>query len=290
MTGPAEQIYNRTNLFESDGNSVGGGKPMNDRQAELLNRLRAVVSGDFNELVAYERLLLDDYGLDGAHVIVTHRGHHVADARDAAFPWNSILAATDDPGEIARAVFRPLQSRLPTFTQLLYERLLFVVPTLYKSRPNLCYVTNRKLYDGTPYFEVLSGGPPDPSPELSPRLRQLGWQLPKSLREFYRVHDGLAPEDSVNGIWECRRLVDLGELMDPIAEQVGRPPEGYRFTDLLCFREDGAGNGENFYRDGTNDSDPTCVDWDHETWEISGEATFFEFADRHLAGQIEDEE
>jgi hypothetical protein len=262
---------------------------MYDRYDEWRGKL-GTFGSNYSQLFAYERSLLDEFGLEGAHFLLKEQGYQPTREGEPSCPWSALLAVPLDVRGIADAVFRPLMSRLPTFLLLLNERLMFVVPATRNGRHYLCYFTKRSLYDGTPYFEVLSGGAPNPSPELAPRLRELGWLVPKSLREFYLVHDGLTPGDEVNGIWESDRLVDLGEMMDPIAAEIGRPPEDYRFTDLLCFREDGAGNGENFHRDGTNDSDPPCVDWDHETWEISGEETFFEFADRHLAGQIADEE
>ncbi len=79
-------------------------------------------------------------------------------------------------------------------------------------------------------------------------------------------------------------------MMDPIAAKQGTAPEGYAFRDLLEFCPDGAGNAQCFHRRDEEDDDPRAVDWDHETWEISDETWFADFADRRLGECVADEE
>jgi len=79
-------------------------------------------------------------------------------------------------------------------------------------------------------------------------------------------------------------------MMDPIAAKQGFQPEDYAFQDLLEFLPDGAGNCRALHRHSRDDADPLTVDWDHETWEISGEIRFFEFADDALLRQALNEE
>jgi hypothetical protein len=50
------------------------------------------------------------------------------------------------------------------------------------------------------------------------------------------------------------------------------------------------GNAQCFHRRDEEDDDPRAVDWDHETWEISDETWFADFADRRLGECVADEE
>jgi hypothetical protein len=77
--------------------------------------------------------------------------------------------------------------------------------------------------------------------------------------------------------------------MDPIQKERNVKLD-YKFSDLLAYYPDGAGNAQCFYRGDGNENE--TVDWDHETWEISRsseEEGFFEFIDESLIYELEDE-
>ena len=75
-------------------------------------------------------------------------------------------------------------------------------------------------------------------------------------------------------------------LLDYIAEV----DHALERIELLEFCPDGAGNAQCFHRRDEEDDDPRAVDWDHETWEISDETWFADFADRRLGECVADEE
>ena len=67
--------------------------------------------------------------------------------------------------------------------------------------------------------------------------------------------------------------------MNHIAREQGFVPDGYEFDDLLGFFPDMVGNGRYFWRDGARGELRGTVDWDHETRQIDGPRTFWDFLD-----------
>lgn len=238
---------------------------------------------EYQRTTDLERKILDDYGLAGAQFIVRHNGFVVADA--STCPWQ--LAGLDAVAAV-RQVLAPLRDHLPEFIAALEQRIRWVIPARIEDAWVLVYLTDYALYDGRKYYQLIVGGAPNVAPRLPQRAASLGWVVPRSLRTLYQVHDGLGANGS--GILACRHLVDLGEIMDPIAAEQDFIPDGYRFQDLLEFRPDGSGNCQAFHRQSRDESDPPTVDWDHETREISGTTPFFDYADEELLRQVLDEE
>ncbi|MYM27195.1 hypothetical protein GTP58_02530 [Duganella sp. CY15W] len=238
---------------------------------------------EFCRTTNLERSILDQFGRAGAEFII--RQHNLVPSFDSTCPWQiEGLEAID----AVEKVLSPLRRVLPEFMAVLAERIRWVVPVRSEGDWKLVYLVDRALYDGRPYYELIVGGTPNSSPRLSDRAQSLGWGVPKSMNKLCLVHDGFGALDS--GILTSRYLVDLGELMDPIAKEQGFVSDDYEFQDLLEFSSDGAGNCQAFHRRSRDDLDPLTVDWDHETREISGETPFFEFADEMLLTQILDEE
>jgi hypothetical protein len=238
---------------------------------------------EFARTTNLERAILDEHGRLGAEFLLQRIGF---ESTGDGTPWS--VTSFEDARVVVRDVFSSLRADLPYFVDVLEDRVLWVFAGRIAATPTLAYVTDRVLYDGRRYFEVLFGGAPTTTPRLSDRAESLGWVVPRSLRSLCAVHDGLRSTD--RGLSQCRELVDLGEIMDPIAAEQQYVPTGYRFQDLLEFFPDGSGNGQSFHRRHRDDDDPPTVDWDHETREISDESSFFEFTDQALAGQITDEE
>jgi hypothetical protein len=141
-----------------------------------------------------------------------------------------------------------------------------------------------------PYYKIFAGGSPIKDASFTnARLKKLGWKIPKSLKEFYNIHNGFG-NLATDSIWwaDCvvpmDKLNDLGELMNPIAKEQNDFPKDYAYNDLLEFYPDGAGNTQCFNRyglDKNQDDIPTC-DWDHETREVGGSEDFWEFLDERL--------
>jgi hypothetical protein len=238
---------------------------------------------EFIRTTNLERAVLDEYGDNGASFLLEHLGFDTA--FDASCPWQ---VKGMDAINVVRRVLAPLYPLLPTFIDTLEDRVRYVAPVRRNGAWALAYIVDRALYDGRQYYQLLLGGAPNATPHLSERAASLGWIIPASLARLCAVHDGFGAADS--GILTSASLVDMGQMMDAICEQQNAKPDGYVFQDLLEFLPDGAGNCQAFHRRRSGDLDPPTVDWDHETWEISGEMPFFSFADERLMGQILDEE
>ncbi len=250
---------------------------------ELERDKRLPFDDDFRRTTDLERKILDQYGRAGAEFILRRNG--LEPAHDDSCPWH---IAHLDPVSAVRKVLGPLRDLLPQFIATLEERIRWVIPTRNKGVWMLAYVVDRALYDGRPYYGLITGGAPSAAPRLSERAEAIGWKLPLSYVILCEVHNGLGAIDG--GILACEAAVDLGEMMEPIAAEQDFHPEGYAFQDLLEFFPDGSGNCQAFHRRSHEDADPPTVDWDHETRQISGEMPFFEFADEALQRQILDEE
>lgn len=249
--------------------------------AQLVRDREKKFDDEFLRTTDLERAILDEHGEDGARFLLERMGLSLA--IDDVPPWPIDGLA---PSDAVRKIFGPVREQLPEFIEALEERVRWVIPAKRKSQWVLTYM--RSLYDGRRYYEVIFGGPPNPTPTVSQRAASLGWTVPTSIARLYRVHDAIS--STGGGLVASSDLVDLGELMDPIAEEQHFIPRGYRFQDLLEFYPDGAGNCQSLHRRRKNDADPPTVDWDHETREISDEMPFFEFADEALSREVLDEE
>ncbi|HEY0063166.1 MAG TPA: hypothetical protein VGC21_13675 [Telluria sp.] len=250
---------------------------------ELISDKALPFEQEFCRTTDLERSILDQFGRSGAEFIVSQ--HNLVPSFDATCPWQiEGLAAVDAVDK----VLSPLRRLLPEFVSTLEERIRWVVPVRSEGEWQLVYLVDRALYDGRPYYELIVGGAPNLAPQLSERAASLGWKVPDAIKTLCLVHDGFGAVDSA--ILASRYLVDLGEIMDPIAKEQSFVPDDYEFQDLLEFCPDGAGNCQAFHRQRRDDPNPLTVDWDHETREISGERPFFEFVDERLLGQILDEE
>lgn len=250
---------------------------------ELIRDRGLPFEQEFRRTTDLERSILDQFGQSGAEFIVSQ--NNFVPSFDATCPWQlEGLAAVDAVDK----VLSPLRRLLPEFVSTLEERIQWVVPVRSEGDWKLVYLVDRTLYDERPYYGLIVGGAPNCSPRLSDRAESLGWTVPQSMKKLCLVHDGFGAVDG--GILSTRYLVDLGEIMDPIAKEQGFVPDDYEFQDLLEFCSDGAGNCQAFHRNSRDDADPYTVDWDHETREISCEMSFFEFVDERLLGQILDEE
>jgi hypothetical protein len=199
---------------------------------------------------------------------------------DAGCPWE--LPVGIEPAAVVDRCFGPLVDRLPATFAALREECRLTLALRQQGRWRLLYVLPHTLHDGLPYWQFVGGGPPLADPQLLKTVRDLGWRMPRPLREFYAVHDGFGQGYYDDHLWShilvpCSRLHLLSDWVDTLGK--GADYDGH---DLLEFFPDGTGNGQSFRRRTPEDDDPPTFDWDHETWQLSGPTDFFDFLDERL--------
>jgi hypothetical protein len=206
---------------------------------------------------------------------------------NAGCPWE--LPAEIEPAAVAERYFGPLADKLPMTFEAPQEESRFTVALRQAGRWRMLYVLPYTQRGGLGYWQFIGGGPPLADAQLPKAISDLGWRMPRPLREFYAIHDGFGRGHYDNPFgWSqilepCSRLNLLNDFVDTLgngAEYDGR--------DLLEFFPDGAGNGQYFHRRTPDDDDPPTFDWDHETWQLSGPNDFFEFLDEQLVQMAEE--
>lgn len=261
---------------------------------EFLQEARS--GEDYVEMVSADYEAFNRWGREAVELIFNHyRDENIAvrelDQLPEEHPWRARHGA--DAGEVVRQIFAPVWHRAPE----LFARFAFAVRAIYTIEISgtqcLLYACDAEQEYGEPreHLSLVVGGPALSRNELdavderlSEYVRSCGWSVPSELRELYSVHHGLGRLSSFSGqfdnagsIYPAEQLSVLGEMMNDIAEEQNFEPDGYRFDDLLNFFEDGAGNGENFFRSGPDRPPSGTVDWDHETRQISAVRSFWDF-------------
>jgi hypothetical protein len=206
---------------------------------------------------------------------------------DAGCPWD--LPAGIEPTAVVDRVFGPLTDRLPMTFATLREECRLTLALRQKGRWRLLYVLPYAQRGGQDYWQLVGGGPPLADAQLLKTVRDLGWRMPRPLREFYAVHDGFGhgyydtPFGWSQVLEPCSHLHLLSDHVDTLGNGAH-----YDGNDLLGFFEDGTGNGQYFRRRRPEDDDPPTYDWDHETWQLSGRMGFFDFLDEELVRLAEE--
>jgi hypothetical protein len=200
---------------------------------------------------------------------------------DLGCPWSFPAGIT--PCDVVEQVFEPLRDRLPIVVELLSSHCLHVITLKQGKRWRLLYVLPHTEYSGRISWQFIGGGQPLKNPRLPKAARDLGWRMPKDLREFYAVHNGFGRHFYDNPFGWSQILVPQNQLT-LLSEFIDSKANGAKYDsgDLLEFYPDGAGNGQYFYRRNPKDNDPPTYDWDHETWGLSGPTDFYEFLDERL--------
>lgn len=252
---------------------------------ELKNRYRDQLKKDpekefgpeFVRTTDLERSLIDEHGFDAIRLIFEDRNYFPLGDFPADCPWahlngKSVDAAID-------TVFAAIAERIPNLTEALKERCSYLYAERAGDSWTLHYFLDIVLFDGRRYYHIYSGGVPNTAPDINATLAKYQWSVPSELRRLYAIHDGFGP------IYGSSDISVMAQMMDPICKEQNNFPDGYRFADLLEFHPDGSGNAQCFHRQGDH---MATVDWDHETWEISGEQDFFEYVDERLS-QLDEE-
>ena len=198
-------------------------------------------------------------------------------------PWRDEPSRAPD---VVERIWAPVRDRVPQLVSELTRSVRALYATESEGEWFLVYVCD-VVVAGAPALSILVGGPSlgaaqieqiDQSlPEVA---RHLGWSVPSDLRHFYRCHHGFGRFSTVfdpGAVLPTHQLHPLGEVMNHIAREQGFVPDGYEFDDLLGFFPDMVGNGRYFWRDGARGELRGTVDWDHETRQIDGPRTFWDF-------------
>ncbi|MCW3071520.1 MAG: hypothetical protein JWO44_1410 [Bacteroidetes bacterium] len=270
-----------------DQNKASGYKLTEEQKAGLRKQLerdnKKDFTSEFNRTTGLERSLINQYGMDAVRLIYEDRNSaayvQLGELPDDC-PWHHLNSKNN--AQFIDENFAPISSKIPQLLESLKERCRFIYAEKKDEGWDLHYLLDIRLYDGRDYYMVYTGGEPNPVSIPNENLRAFNWTIPDDLAEFYKVHDGFG---------DLLRSVDLrvmGEMMNPICREQDTLSEGYKFDDLLEFFPDGAGNAQCFYRNEAKQTTNATVDWDHETWEISGESNFFEFIDERM-GVLDEE-
>jgi hypothetical protein len=251
----------------------------NEYQSQLKRDPEKEFSQEFVRTTDLERRLIDEHGFEAIRLIFDDHSsalYSVGELPDQC-PWARINSL-DIPSAI-EAVFSPIARKVPNLVNVLCERCSHLYTEQKDDGWLLHYFLDMFLYDGRRYYQVYTGGLPSPDPKPNPCMIEYDWSVPPDLARFYGVHDGFGP------ILASKDIAVMAKMMDPICKAQNFYPEGYQYSDLLEFHPDGAGNAQCVYRHQVN---YTTVDWDHETWEITGSQDFFDYLDERLS-QLDEE-
>ena len=234
---------------------------------------------EFIRTTDLERRLVDEYGFDAIRLIYLDRGSelHALGNFPEDCPWFPVNDL--DIQSAIDSLFAPIAVEIPSLLDVLRVRCSHLFVEKNHGQWALHYFLNMMLYDGRPYYHVYIGGVPNANVQPNSCMAEYDWSVPPDLVTFYGVHDGFGP------ILGSEDISVMARMMDPICKEQNVYPEDYRYSDLLEFHPDGAGNAQCFHRqEGTY----TTVDWDHEIWEISGSQDFFGYVDERLS-QLDEE-
>ncbi len=254
---------------------------------QLKHDSKKEFKNEFIRKTNLERQLIDEYGFEAIKLIFEYR-NSVNYFPLGSFPSNCPWSTINDKNikEAIETNFSKVKNKLPNLILTIKERCKFIYAEKTDDEWHLHYLMNAKLYDERDYYKVYTGGMPLNEPKENPTLLKFGWTLPKDLKEFYSIHNGFGEIYDAYFILNNKQIKVMGEMMNPICKEQNVKPDDYSFDDLLEFFPDGGGNAQCFLRE--DDENNTTVDWDHETWELSGEENFYEFINERMS-EIDEE-
>ena len=235
---------------------------------------------EFDRTTDLETSIVDQHGFEAIRLIFEDRNsvnYFQLGELPPLCPWAHLNGKNVDAA--IDTLFEPIADGVPNLIEALKDRCKFLYAERNGESWTLHYFLDIVLYDGRRYYHIYSGGEPNSIPDTNASLVKYHWNVPNDLRRLYAIHDGFGP------ILGSNEIRVMAQMMDPICKAQDSFPEDYQFLDLLEFHPDGAGNGQCFHRQGDQ---LATVDWDHETWEISGEQEFFDYLDERLS-QLDEE-
>jgi hypothetical protein len=241
---------------------------------------------EFLRTTDLERKLVDEYGFEAVRFLFESQNHRATYFQLGEFPPDCPWINLNDKHLIdcIETVFAPVSHKISNLLESLKKRCRFVYAEKAGAAWKLHYFLDITLYDGREYFRIYTGGGPSRNAVPNESLKKFGWTIPRDLAEFYSIHDGFGEISNEIYVQNSAEISVMGEMMNPLCkEQNLLLPEEYSFNDLLEFFPDGGGNAQCFYRKNDDSFNALTVDWDHETWEISGEQDLYEFIDERMS-------
>lgn len=240
---------------------------------------------EFIRTTNLENSIINKYGFDGIKLVFETRNssnfHKLGELPNDC-PWKNLNDKTI--AEFITENFKPISKKIPNLISSLRERCKFIFAEKKENTWLLHYFLDMKLYDKRDYYRVYTGGSPLMNAKPNQNLKNFSWNIPNDLKLFYSIHNGFGEFYDGISILGNDEIKVMAEQMNPICQEENVKPKGYTFEQLLEFFPDGGGNAQCFYKNNSN----STVDWDHETWEISGETEFFDFINERLS-EIDEE-
>ena len=256
---------------------------------ELKQNKEANYELDFIRISNLKNEIIKKHGFDGVKFLFESKNsanYYQLGEFPEDCPWTELNQKSIK--EFIESNFSPIAKKIPNLISTLKSRCNFIYAEKKEITWVLHYLLKIKLKDGRDYFTVYSGGMPHLSPKPNKNLLSYNWDIPKALKSFYEIHNGFAEinyGDAI-GVLDNDSIYVLAKYMKEVSKEINEEPEGYVFEDLLLFYPDGGGNGQCFFKKNSG----STVDWDHETWEISGKTTqipgktgFYQFIDKKLS-------
>ncbi|MFK7833444.1 MAG: SMI1/KNR4 family protein [Winogradskyella sp.] len=256
---------------------------------EIKNLLQSDKAKDFNteyiRTTNLEKKIITQYGFEAIKLIY-ERSNSSNYFQLGEFPKESpwFYLNNHNVEGFIKTNFKSILKNIPDLIDAMITRCQFIYAEKKEDCWQLHYLLDMKLYDNREYFKIYTGRAPILNPSPNTNLANFKWNIPEDLKTFYTIHDGFGDIYGANYIMSNAEIKIMAELMNPISKENNTNPEGYEFSDLLEFFPDGSGNAQCFYKNNSN----ATVDWDHETWEISGETKFFHFINERM-GEIDEE-
>ncbi|MTE25755.1 SMI1/KNR4 family protein [Winogradskyella ouciana] len=235
---------------------------------------------EFVRVTNLESKIINQYGFDGIKLVFESKNSsnfHKLGEFPKDCPWTNLN--DNDIKEFITQNFKPISEKTPNLISSLKERCKFIYAEKKENTWLLHYFLNMKLYDKRDYFRVYTGGSPLMNAKPNQNLKNFSWNIPNDLKLFYSIHNGFGEFYDGISILGNDEIKVMAEQMNSISKEENIRSIGYTFEQLLEFFPDGGGNAQCFFKNNSN----STVDWDHETWEISGKTEFFDFIDERLS-------
>ncbi len=262
-----------------------------DNRIKLKEKLKINANKPFGDefirTTDLEMQIIDEYGFEGIQLIFepeNSANYFLLGQFPNDCPWITYNDKSID--EFISLNFLAIRDKIPQLISTMQKKCRFIYAEKQGQKWYLHYWLISELYDRRNYYCIYTGGSPQTNLKENGSLVKFKWTLPSDLQEFYSIHNGFGEVNGRNCILNHEQIKVMGEIMNPICQEQNITPEGYSFNDLLEFFPDGAGNAQCFLR--KDNKHYQTVDWDHETWEISEEQSFYEFVDEWLS-QIDEE-
>lgn len=189
-------------------------------------------------------------------------------------PWGT--AESVSPQEVIDTIFSSVADDMKSFVKELKKRCLTLLTAQIDGQWLLLYVLQLGTKKGGEWrIETMVGGPPNSSPEVSPKVAETRWEIPEELFEFYAIHDGFGP--FVEGKWGDNAVLPAEQLkvLPAVAgSETGSMQNIIDRQAFLSFFRDDLGRRFGFYRQFANDPYKDVGMWSRRTRTVSMQGAF----------------